>query len=361
MRKLSIILLTCCVVALCASFTENDAAAEARNLRRIYSRPPSEWPKPFVDEGVDWQELGILPPGPLQDQLDSLRHLIALGKILFFDTRLSGSGAISCASCHQPELSWTDHKPRSLGHEGALNKRNSPTLQNVWVYKKLFWDGRSSSLEDQAFGPINSESEMHGDMPGLSRRLRAIPGYPPLFDSAYGDPGIDPDRIAGALAMFQRTITSRPSRFDEFLSGNENALSNAEIRGLHLFRTRARCINCHHGPLFTDNRFHNTGFHLEGNPENDRGLYQVTHRDADLGKFKTPSLRDLLYTGPWMHHGMLTNLSEIISVYNRGDQAPGEPLIRKLSLLEREERDLLAFLSAISAPPLAFSRPSLPH
>ncbi|HEX7847360.1 MAG TPA: cytochrome-c peroxidase, partial [Chitinophagaceae bacterium] len=166
------------------------------NLRNIYSQSPDKWPAPLIDPGVDWQELGVLPDGPLQQQLDSLKHLIELGKILFFDPRLSGSGKISCASCHQPELSWTDGKVKSIGHDSTINKRNSPSIQNSWFYKKLFWDGRARDLEDQVFAPINSESEMHGDMRELPFKLRRIKGYAPLFDSAYGDPRIDPDRIA---------------------------------------------------------------------------------------------------------------------------------------------------------------------
>ena len=281
MRQLFIISTILISVTIIVSFTVRQ---EYIDLRKVYSRPPSAWPRPFVDSGVQWKELGILPASPIRQQLDSLKHQVTLGRILFFDPRLSGSGKISCASCHQPELSWTDGKPRSIGHEGALNKRNSPSIQNVWFYKKLFWDGRSRDLEDQAFAPINSESEMHGDMRVLSRKLANIGGYAPLFDSAYGDPGVDPDRIAGALAVFQRTIISNRSRFDSFLSGNRKALTDNEIGGLHLFRTKARCINCHHGPLFTDNLFHNNG-HAGSDP----GRFNVTHLEIDRGRFKTPS------------------------------------------------------------------------
>jgi cytochrome c peroxidase len=313
------------------------------------------WPAPFIEPGITWTEIGKLPVGPLYGKTDSLKHRIELGKILFFEPRLSGSGKISCASCHQPELSWTDGKDRSLGHEGAINRRNSPSLQNVWFYKRLFWDGRSSSLEDQAFAPINSESEMHGDMRGLPGRLRRIPGYASLFDSAYGDPGIDPDRVAGALAAFQRTISSRKNKFDHFLEGDTKILSNKEIRGLHLFRTKAKCMNCHHGPLFSDNSFHNTGF-------GDVGLYHVTHQEDDRGKMKTPSLRDVTYTGPWLHDGSVTNLSTIITRYNHAkDIGRGiDSLLKPLGLTANERMDLQAFLGAISAPPPAFRKPTLP-
>jgi cytochrome c peroxidase len=355
MRKWLIIASLLFVVIISVSFINN-----AASLRQVYSQPPEKWPKPFVDSGVEWKELGILPESPLQPHLDSLKHLIELGKTLFFDPRLSSSGKISCASCHKPELSWTDGKQKSVGHAGTINKRNAPTIQNSWFYKKLFWDGRAKDLEDQAFAPINSESEMHSDMRELPRNLRGIKGYAPLFDSAYGDPSIDPDRIATAIATFERTIISRKSRFDEFLSGKKNALNNQELRGLHLFRTKARCMNCHNGPLFSDNQFHNNGFHLYGDPENDKGLYNVTHKEEDIGKFKTPSLRDVMKTGPWMHTGNPSHILDIIFFYNKPAET-GERLLRSLYLDKREKSELVAFLNTISSVPLEFKRPTLPE
>ncbi len=328
---------------------------QKENLREIYSRPPAQWPRPTIDPGVKWKELGMLPASPIN--ADSLKHLIALGKKLFFDPRLSGSGNIACATCHRPELSWTDGKSRSVGHEGQSNKRNSPSIQNVWFYSSLFWDGRSHSLEDQAFAPINSESEMHGDMQTLPENLKKIKGYVPLFDSAFGDAAIDPDRITGAIAAFERSIVSRRSRFDEFLSGNKYALTETELHGLHLFRTKARCMNCHNGQLLTDNSFHNNGFAQE-----DKGRYSVTHKDDDLGKFKTPSLRDVVFTKPYMHDGSMISLAGIIKRYDQVQ--PGvkdlDALLRPLKLTKQEKSDLLAFLQAISAPPLLFDKPNLP-
>ena len=325
------------------------------SLRDIYSRPASQWPQPHITAGVEWTELGILPPSPVAD-VDSLAALQQLGAVLFFDGRLSGSGKISCATCHSPELSWTDGREKSQGQEGALTKRNSPTIQNVWFYQKLFWDGRSGSLEDQAFSPINAESEMHGDMPGLPRRLRKIAGYAPLFKAAFGDSDIDPDRITIALAAFQRTITSGESAFDRFLKGERKAMSKPALRGLHLFRTKARCINCHHGSLFTDNLFHNNG--LSGT---DIGHFFVTHKEADKGKFKTPSLRDVARTGPWMHDGSVSDLRRVILHYNQVSGAPADSLLQPAGLNDREVDDLLAFLRAISAPPKPFSQPQLPE
>lgn len=342
------------VVISLVSFIDNDR--EKTSLRELYAKPVAQWPKPEVDSGVHWTELGVLPPGPVENRKEELKHKIELGKILFFDPRLSSSNKISCATCHQPELHWTDGKEKSEGHEGAKTARNAPTILNSWVYKKLFWDGRAHDLADQAFGPIESESEMNSEMPELMMELRRIKGYKELFKNAYGDERIDVDRMTNAIAEFEKTIISEKSRFDKFLEGDKNALTNAELRGLHLFRTKARCMNCHNGPLFTDNLFHNIGF-----SGNDVGLYKVTHLDADSGKFKTPSLRDVIYTGPWMHDGMYS-LEKIVNTLNNPPRnAQISPLIKPLGLTKRERKDLLAFLKAISAGAPKFDKPILPE
>ncbi len=343
-------------------------------LRFLYSLPPDQWPAPFIDSTVAWKELGIIPESPLKSYMDSLKHLIKLGKTLFFDPRLSGSNQISCASCHIPDLSWTDGRGKSVGHDQQMNKRNSPTLLNVWYYKQLFWDGRSKSLEDQAFSPINSETEMHSDMAEVMMKLRRIPGYKPLFDSAYGRPEISPETVTKALAVFQRTIVSRKSDFDDFLSGKKNALGDAALRGLHLFRTKARCINCHNGPLFTDNDFHNTGLTYYQREYEDLGRYIVTRRAEDVGRFKTPSLRDVIRTRPWMHNGLFDNIDGVMNRYNAGMPQPKpkpgqvgdtlfpktDKLIRRLNLNKQERDDIVAFLNAITTEPLHIKMPEMP-
>jgi cytochrome c peroxidase len=339
------------------SFTRQDEVVSADKLRKLYSLPPDQWPAPSVDAGVPWKELGLLPESPLEKHKDSLKHLIELGKTLFFDTRLSGSGKISCATCHQPELNWTDAKEKSLGHEGAVNKRNSTTIQNSWYYNRLFWDGRSTDLQDQAFAPINSESEMNSEMHEVMRKLSKVKGYKLLFKQAFGDEDIDPFRMTEAIAVFEKTVVSRKTKWDEFLEGNKRALNNEEIKGLHLFRTKARCMNCHHGPLFTDNGFHHNGF-----SGTDAGYYKVSHKGEDSGKLKTPSLRDVMKTGPWMHDGAEKSIASILDTYNNGPQSPGtDHLILPLGLSEKEKKQLLAFLNTISAPAAAFAKPVMPE
>lgn len=356
MRKGTVLFFLFLVIIVISAF--NNYKPEKINLRKIYSQSPDKWPKPLVSPGIEWSELGVLPESPLEKHKDSLKDIIELGKSLFFDTRLSGSGKISCASCHDPALNWTDGKERSIGHEGAVNKRNSPTIQNSWFYKRLFWDGRARNLEDQAFAPLNSETEMHSEMPDIMRKLRRINGYKGLFKKAFGDEGINPDRLTEAIAIFEKTISSNKTRFDEFLEGNKNILTDSELRGLHLFRTGAGCMNCHHSPLFSDNKFHKTNITMN---DADKGLYNVTHKDEDLGKFKTPSLRDVMRTGPWMHNGSIDNMMMILAVYQKG--IPGaDSLIQPFGLKGKANLgDLLAFLNAISSSPVEFQKPVLPE
>ena len=353
MQKWFVITLLTAATFVSVSFTQREDKLSAAKLRKLYSQSPDKWPAPTIDAGVQWKELGMLPESPVEKYKDSLQPIIELGKALFFDTRLSGSGKISCATCHQPELNWTDGKEKSIGHEGAVNKRNSPTIQNTWFYNKLFWDGRSNSLADQAFAPINSESEMHNEMHVVMRTVSKIKGYRYLFNKAFGDDEVNPQRLTLAIAIFEKAIVSRKSRFDEFLEGNKKALNNQEIRGLHLFRTKARCMNCHNGSLFSDNSFHRNNITFM---YDDDGLYKVTHKEEDLRKFKTPSLRDVSRTGPWMHNGKMSNLEHIISRYSTAKFPPGEasPHIKNLGLSEKEQKDLLVFLKAISSPPLEF-------
>ena len=343
-------------------------------LRFLYSLPPDQWPAPFIDSGVVWQELGAIPASPLEGKKDSLRWQIALGKALFFDPRLSGSNQISCASCHVPDLSWTDGRRKSVGHDQQENRRNSPGLLNVWYYQRLFWDGRSPDLEDQSFGPINSESEMHSDMPEVMMKLRRIPGYKAMFDSAYAGEGITPETMSMALATFQRTLVSRKADFDDFLLGRKEAMSDEALRGLHLFRTKARCMNCHNGPLFTDNDFHNIGLTYYQREYEDLGLYYYTKKAEDVGKFKTPSLRDVIRTRPWMHNGLFDNMDGILNMYNAGMPQPKpkpeqvgdtlfpktDRLIRKLELTPAEKKDVIAFLHSITAEPTRVKAPELP-
>ncbi len=372
MRKWLVLLVVLLLVACGYSVTNKGSKGLVKgvsyedSLRYLYSLPTHQWPKPLVDSLVSWKELGVIPASPLQPFMDSLQYKIQLGKILFFDTRLSTDNTISCSSCHLPEKSWTDALPRSLGHAQRVNRRNSPTLLNVWHYHRLFWDGRSNSLEDQAFAPINNETEMNSDMAEVMMKLRRVEGYKSLFEKAFGTTSITPDNMTEALAVFQRTLVSDKAALDHFLEGDKTAMSDAALRGLHLFRTEAGCMNCHYGPLLTDNSFHTTG--LINNPamEEDLGRYYNTRKPADKGSFKTPSLRDVFFTGPWMHNGSFTQLEEAIDAHLSVSQDitaayTTDRLIKPVQLNRKEKEDLLAFLQAVSSPAPEIKLPVIPQ
>ncbi|WP_346320850.1 cytochrome c peroxidase [Chitinophaga sp. YIM B06452] len=348
----------------------------ADSLRQLYARPTAQWPKPDIDSNIVWKELGLRPNAPVAED-SSLKPMAELGRQLFFDPRLSGSNQISCGSCHEPELGWTNGRSTAVGHDHRTGERNVPTLLNVWATTPLFWDGRVKTLEDQALSPIGNEVEMHQGVDKLPSKLSAIPGYKKEFSKIFGAKKITEQQIATALATFQRTIQSRSSRFDAFLQGREKALSDLEIEGLHLFRTKARCMNCHNGPLFTDNKFHNIGLTYYKRKYEDLGLYNVTRKPEDVGKFKTPGLRDIVITRPYMHVGLFDDLEGVINIYNAGGGHPRrkktpeeekDPLypvtssiLRPLGLTPHEKEALVAFLHAISTTSYRISRPELPQ
>lgn len=374
-----VVLLICIILGILIHFSFKQQASAVINpldsLRSLYSRPVSEWPKPTIDAGVNWQELGTLPPSPIAAKKDSLKEITELGRVLFYDPRLSGSGQISCVSCHAPDMNWADGRQVSLGHDQASTARNAPSLENVWFFKKLFWDGRSESLEDQLNGPISSEIEMHGDMKALPKKLGQIKGYLPLFVAAYGDKKITEKRIANALATYEMSFTSRHCDFDYFVQGNYKRMTDQQIEGLHLFRTKARCMNCHSGPLFTDGDFHNVGLTYYGRDKyEDLGRYKITKNPADVGKFKTPGLRNVLRTRPWFHNGLFDNIEGVINMYNNGMAQPkpkpeqvNDPLfpktdvhLKRLNLTKEEKEAIIAFLGAITTEPWKLHPPIMP-
>lgn len=344
------------------------------SLRHIYSQSPDQWPKANVTAGVEFTELGPLPASPLSGQEKSWKEIITLGKTLFFDARLSGSNKISCGSCHTPGKNWSDGLPVAIGHDQAAGTRNTPSLENVWFYKQLFWDGRSESLEHQAEVPISNPIEMHQDLQALPAKLQKIKGYQPLFSKAFGDKNVTKERIMNALATFQKTIVSGKTEFDYFLLGDKSRMTDQQLLGLHLFRTKARCMNCHSGPLFTDGLFHNVGLTNYGIDGEDLGLYNHSKKAEDVGKFKTPSLRNVMNTGPWFHNGRFNDMTEIMELYNIGmpDQQreahqqndpmfpKNDRLLRGLMLSKMEKNALVAFLGALSSAPQKVVPPQIP-
>lgn len=360
--------------------TANRPHSQEDNLAAIldlYKQPLAKWPQPIIDSGIDWREFDVLPRVDSSYFSLMAQPKIELGRLLFFDPILSGSNQISCSTCHNPETSWADHLRVSVGHDHQEGARNTPSLLNVYAREKLFWDGRVSSLEEQALGPIEAHHEMNMDLRKLIPKLKAIPAYNKLFIRAFGDEYYSMPQVLEALAAFQRTLQSRRSRFDNFMEGNYNALSQQEIHGMHLFRTKARCMNCHHGPFLTDEDFHNIGLTYYNRKYEDLGRYEATKDPADVGKFRTPSLRDVMNTGPWMHNGLFGDMTGLLNLYNSGMQMNTatevqkaddplhpvtDPLMQPLGLDRTEIAAIESFLHAITASQYKMRRPeSLPR
>lgn len=355
--------------------TAEEYARLAAELRAAYSRPSAEWPAPTVDEAArpHFQELGLLPLVAFPPSNPYSDAKAELGQQLFFDPRLSGSGQISCASCHDPDLAFADGRTVSFGHGRKELKRNAPTVLNAAFNHTQFWDGRAASLEQQAADVLRNDDEMRSSEEHLRATLGAIPGYTNAFAAVFGTPEITLERVAQAIATFERTITSRSNPFDNFLRGETNALSDSAIRGLHLFRTDARCLNCHNGPNFTDHQFHNEGLTFYGRKLQDLGRYEVTKDPADVGKFKTPTLRNIARTAPYMHNGLF-DLDGVLNMYNAGmpnvRRTPAQkddplfpvksPLLQPLGLNRQDLADLKAFLEALTETRLRMRPPALP-
>ncbi len=360
-------------ITLIISGTAFIADHSIQDLRSLYSKPLSEWPKPTLDEGVAFNEFKSLPR--IDSNYFALMEQpnVILGKLLFSVPILSGSNQISCSTCHNPQNSWADHQTVAVGHDHQTGTRNVPSLLNVYARKTFFWDGRATTLQEQALAPIEAHNEMAMDAKKLPKKLAKIKGYKDLFKAAFGSSEVTFDRITQALADFQMTLTSRRSRFDEFLDGSSKSLTDQEISGLHLFRTKARCMNCHSGQFFTDEEFHNIGLtYYNRKKYEDWGRYHVTKNPDDIGKFRTPSLRDVMNTGPWMHHGLFDSMTGVLNMYNSGmhmiDPKPEQkaadplypytdPLMKKLDLTKAEIKDIEAFLHAITATKYRMNRP----
>jgi cytochrome c peroxidase len=304
------------------------------------------------------RQFGLVDPGPPVDH-SVISPLVLLGQQLFFDTRLSRSGRTACATCHDPGYAFAQPRRVSLSDSGRLGFRNVPSLLNADFLPVLMWDGRFSSLEEQALSPF-LRGEMGISVDEAVRRLRSDRRYADLFGIALGTRPT-PSGMAGALAAYERTLISEENRFDRAVLYGDVALTPLEQDGLRLFETKAACAICHDPrprvsrsgvkmPLFTDFRFHNLGAGYRSNQLSDLGRYRVSRHQSDLGAFRTPSLRNVAMTAPYMHDGSLTTLEEVIDFYDAGGRPNPNlsPLIRPLFLSEYDKIALVAFLHSLS-------------
>ncbi len=279
--------------------------------------------------------------------------------MLFFDTRLSAKGALSCASCHNPSLGWSDGRSRAVGHDMKVLARGTPTILNAAFNPLQMWDGRKATLEEQALGPFGAD-EQNLPLEELERLVRANQGYVALFGTAYPGEPIDRLTIAKAIASFERTVLSTTAPFDRWRAGEARALSPAAKRGFATFNGKGNCVLCHNGFNFTDNGFHNIG--LASTPD-DVGRFAIRKLPALKGAFKTPTLRDVALTAPYMHDGSYATLAEVIDHYDRGGDAR-ENLsanLRPLQLTAADKRDLEEFLRSLTGEPLHVTVPRLPN
>lgn len=321
-------------------------------------------------------EIPVLPVFPAEMDVDlfwvpednpTTAEKTALGWQLFYDQRLSSDETISCASCHFPNAGFADPSPGSVGVNGAVGDRNAPSVINAMFNEVLFWDGRSPSLEEQAVGPIMNPIEMGNTPAALEERLAMIPGYRQQFESVFGSTTITAELVGKALATFERSVVSLNSPWDRFVaSGDSSVISEAALRGNELFNDRAACSGCHvvtRVDDVPDDLFQNIGVGMD-NEDPDLGRFIHSGAEEDRGAFRTPTLRNVAQTAPYMHDGSLETLEDVVRYYDRGGTENEwlDDKIEPLDLSDQEVDDLLAFLDALTGDVPGFTRraPLLP-
>lgn len=330
------------------------------------------------------------PPSPPDNP--TTKEKVELGKLLFFDGRLSGNAAMPCSACHLPDAGWDFPEKISLGYPGTTHWRNSQTVINSAYYNKLFWAGASKSLEAQARSAARGGVAGNGEDDMMEARLAFVPEYRKRFKAVFGDKWPRVRNAYRAIAAFERTLVQTDTPFDKYMRGDDKALTKEQKRGLKLFTGKAGCAQCHDGALLTNQKYYNLGvpaydgwetdamaqitfrfeLYAKGMSEDkyrkfkdDPGLYFRTKQVADLGKFRVPSLRYTKYTAPYMHNGMIATLADVVEFYNKGGgkndfSATKTKLLKPLKLSKREKADLVAFIESLSGPRIEMEAPELP-
>ena len=352
------------------------------------------WSSALADENPPLAALG-LPPIPSDNP--QTPEKIDLGKLLYFDSRIGGDASVACVDCHQPKQGWGFNDPLSRGYPGVIHWRNSQTVINSAYLGKFFWTGSAKSLENQAPSAALGAVSGNGERDMVEARLAFIPEYVKRFKDVFGDDWPKVNNVWRAMAAFERTLIHNDTPFDKYMRGDKSALSEQQVRGLALFEGKANCVECHNGPLLTDQKYYNLGLeraeewfengmaqvtfryeqYVKGTTEelyrkikDDAGLYYRTKLKADMGKFRTPPLRYTAYTAPYMHNGKFYDFEEVVDFYNEGG---GEneftdgtlakaktPLLKPLNLSDEEKEDLVAFLESLSGEELKIETPKLP-
>ncbi len=342
----------------------------------------------------DQRHPSLQPLGPPPVPADNAQtpEKVALGKLLFFDARLSGNGSTSCATCHLPTAGWGFPSPLSVGYPGTIHWRNSQTIVNSAYYGKLFWAGASRSLEAQASSAASGAVAGNGESDMMEARLAFIPEYRKRFNEVFGDEWPRVRNAWWAIAAFERTLIQTDTPYDRWLKGDDAALDDAQKRGFELFVGKAACAACHNGALLSDEQYYNLGvppakewesdglaqvtfryeLYAKGISEkryrkfkDDPGLYFRTKQVKDLGKFRTPSLRYTKYTAPYMHNGQIPTLKDVVAFYNQGGgknefAKSKTSLVKPLGLSDQEIGDLVAFIESMSGAQILMEFPQLP-
>jgi cytochrome c peroxidase len=333
-------------------------------LRELYSMEQSQWPAIMTAKETPAAPLKPLKAKPF-NQSD---EIIALGEKLFNDTRLSRDNTVSCASCHESRLAFTDRRKLAVGIDGQVGTRNTQAIIGVDHWQTFFWDGRAKTAAQQALMPIENPIEMGSSVELVLNKVNSAEDYKSPIFNAFGKEALNKELLALALVAFERTFDIPESLFTRFIDKAQTNPSEAvallddqQLEGLHLFRTKARCMTCHEGALLSDNEFHVTGLHFYGRKLQDLGRFDATQDPADIGKFRTPSLLALQQSTPWMHHGGFQILLGIVNFYNAGGARPkpskkfkDDPnypqtteLLHKLALSKDEKNALIAFLETL--------------
>lgn len=347
LRATTPLVLIAAVTLLAAGCTAPSPEWEAAN-------PTIPLPEPPLGVSHTWDELEE-PPTP---------ETVRLGKWLFYDTRLSADNTIACVTCHRPAHAFSEPTPVSTGIDGQKGGRKAPTFINAaWgLLPHMFWDGRAASLEEQALGPVENPIEMGNTHEQMIDTLEGIDGYAPYFEEAFGSPGITNDRVAKAIADYERTRMSGNSPYDRWKAGDESAVSDRVKLGDELFFDKAGCNQCHLGYNFTDTLFHNLGVGWDGETEEfaDKGRSEITGNENELGAFKTPTVREVTKRAPYMHDGSVATLREVMDLYNRGGDANPhlDPKIQPLDLSEEEIDALIAMMEALEGEGYMDSAPA---
>ncbi|MFG1374655.1 cytochrome c peroxidase [Xanthobacter oligotrophicus] len=328
------------------------------SVRAAYAGPLQTWPAPWIDPGVAFVELAAAPPSPPHSPEAEL------GGRLFRDPLLSADGHIACASCHEPGHGFSVPEAVGRGIGGAPGRRNPPALFSVAASPRLDWDGGGGDLSARVLAPLTAADEMGNTGLALVMTRLSASAYAADFTHLFGAEGASPRTLAAVLAAYLETLDT-PTRFDRFMAGDRAALSDTEVSGLHLFRTKARCANCHFGPRLTDEGFHNLRLSFFGEPAQDLGRFSVTGAADDAGRFRTASLRHVSESPPFMHNGLFPTLEGVVNLYDRGggevwarnareaarplygEAARRSPHLRPLGLTAGEKAALVAFLKAL--------------